>query len=157
MKCLKLLAVVSSLIIISAAANAQVLLLDNATHVNFDSVDTTQPTLITYRIVTDHRYSAIYYVEDFKGISTTEPCSDLTLVKNYYSVRSEVVPMNEAIISYDLLFGYGPAATCIKTEITLNGMVFSTGNIKLIWDEGSKTYTAAEPSSVTVDLSKGDK
>jgi hypothetical protein len=61
------------------------------------------------------------------------------------------------LTSQQIVAEYGSALTCIKTTFYMGKShnVYTTGNILLLWDENSSTYTAATPNKVAIDFSKG--
>jgi hypothetical protein len=115
--------------------------------------------IVTVHMFSDHPYSAEYIEADYIGSSASAPCSDLK------SVTQGITPdlygnFNDdtfKLTSQQLVEEYGTALTCIKTTFTMRNShnVYTTGNILLLWDENSNTYTAATPNKISIDLSKG--
>jgi hypothetical protein len=146
---------VATFISVTTAVNAQGLLGNKFTNNNLVNVKFA-PAIFTTIEQTDHDYWAFVTYEYYAGTSVTDPCSDMshirsddgwTIINNY----------TDKITSCMLTNFFGPAKTCVRIDISLAGTIptFTTGNIQLLWDESSKTYTAATPSKVTIDLSEG--
>jgi hypothetical protein len=115
--------------------------------------------IVTVHMFSDHPYSAEYIEADYIGSSASAPCSDLKSVTQpvspdlYGNFNDDTFKLS----SQQLVDEYGSALTCIKTTFTMRNShnVYSTGNILLLWDEHSNTYTAATPNKIAIDLSKG--
>jgi hypothetical protein len=157
MKYLRILTLAASLIILNTAnANGSIghILPDyNLTNLNSD------PIIFTIISYTNHAYWAFVTDQNFSGSSITEPCSDMT---EAYGGDGYSIVMNytDTITSQWLINSIGPARTCFRSERTIagpNNLKVSTGNIKLIWDENSKTYIGATPDKVSLDFRAGDQ
>jgi hypothetical protein len=114
------------------------------------------PTIFTERYVSNPTAVRAFLARDYAGISKDKPCSDLVL-RATYDMQNTFSDHSYADDSKVFLYRAGAQATCYKRTLTMarSGNIYSTGDIKLIWDELSQTYTKAVPDTATVDVSKG--
>ena len=97
-----------------------------------------------------------WFIErDYVGKSQTAPCSDLEMV-GQSTFKDELFSITFPVASEDIVESLGESLTCIKTDFMIveSKNVYSTGNIQLLWDDNSKSYTAATPNKVTMDFRK---
>ncbi|MES2217781.1 MAG: hypothetical protein V4501_05170 [Pseudomonadota bacterium] len=149
----KIFSLVTLLFVISNTANAQ----DSVRHINalwgWGSKNK-DPIILTYTTVTNQEYWDQITDEAYAGTSTTDPCSDLTLVDTT-DCRPLLSDSNYKLTSAMLLSRFGPAKTCIRFDAIVGTKFYkyTTGNIKLTWDESKNSYTTATPSFVGIDVS----
>lgn len=92
-------------------------------------------------------------VRAYLGLSTTSPCSDMVLVADQKSddYQTFVEQSGTYAIQADELKGLGVVVSCVRFETVYHGKTYSTGNIRLHYDNNSQSYTGAIPSSGTIN------
>lgn len=117
---------------------------------------TQEPTILTLNLVAEPPFRAEVVTEVFAGTSTTAPCSDLQSVGKSAPDTYYFDSQTDELTSSELLEDFGKTVTCIKSNITFTatGNVYSTGNLQLIYDPNTSTFTSVVPDKVTIDISK---
>jgi hypothetical protein len=117
---------------------------------------TQEPALLTLNLVAEPPFRAEVTTEVFAGTSTTAPCSDLQSVGKSAPDTWTFATATEEFTSSDFLEDFGKSVTCIKSAITFTatGNVYSTGNLQLLYDPNTSTFTSVMPDKVTIDVSK---
>jgi hypothetical protein len=157
MKHFKTLAIVATIFLASTNASAQNKQWGHLkNHALQESDDPSQPALFTIYGYTDHDYTTQFSIQNYAGTSTTEPCSDLKPIGEPIKYGLRVEEIDIEFDNYDIIKNWGPAKTCIKADISVDGIIFSTGNIQLGWDGNGNAYTAATPDKIDMDFSSGD-
>jgi hypothetical protein len=158
MKQLFTLITTATLLIATSTANASIWLA-SASATPRANLHDLSPVIVTFHAFSDHAFSAEYIEEDFIGTSASAPCTDLKPIMPalnpdlYGNFNDDTLKLT----SQQIVAEYGSALTCIKTSFYMGKShnVYTTGNILLLWDENSSTYTAATPNKVSIDFSKG--
>jgi hypothetical protein len=156
MKYSKTLAILATFILVASSANAQNMPWGHTSIHSLEGSDEPASALFTINSYTDHDYKAQFSIQNFSGTSTSDPCSDLQPFGEPVKYNLLVEEVDIDFDNPDIIRHWGAAKTCIKSEISVNGVVFSTGNIQLAWDENANAYTSATPSSIDMDFSEGD-
>ena len=89
---------------------------------------------------------------DYAG-SSKNRCSDLSLLKDhtgsaYLWMESGELPFDSEIINRNV----GPNKTCFKIDFIYAGKLYSTGPVKLFWDNDKQAYTKASPHSGVINF-----
>lgn len=100
---------------------------------------------------TGERGIKVEAVSQSVGYSTIAPCTDLSTT--IYPDRDLVLlPGGIGYSSDDLVEDIGIGATCIKMAAIKNGKIYSTGKIRLFFDDYNFDYTDAKPEFVSIRL-----
>jgi hypothetical protein len=158
MKHFKSVAIVAAFLMLATTANAQSMFFKSSNNTNLiESDKSNEPTILTFYIITDHEFTTEYSEQLYFGTSTSAPCSDLKPFGQALKNTMKFHKANYVTTSSDLVDTFPVPATCVAFDISMNGNNYSTGNIKVLWDESSKSYTAATPNKIEIDVSKGDQ
>lgn len=95
-------------------------------------------------------------VRAYLGMSQSNPCSDLVMVADEKSdgYQTFVEKSGSYAIQGDELNDIGAVISCVRFDTIYHGKTYSTGNIRLVYNNSTHKYTGAMPSSGTINYSK---
>ncbi|MES2217496.1 MAG: hypothetical protein V4501_03695 [Pseudomonadota bacterium] len=146
MKYIKAIPSIALLIMVSTIANAESITLPPA------KKSPNLPIILKIQAISSNTYISSYSDQTYTGTSTKAPCTDLQLFTNDYHWVGTVNGLTQNLSSLDLVQKYGQRITCLEEDIVWDEKIYSTGKIQLLWDENSRTYTAATPNKATIDF-----
>jgi hypothetical protein len=136
-------------------ATAQPLFFTKNTNAAINTHDLSAP-IVTVHVLVYHPYTSEFSEQHFIGTSASAPCSDLKAItqNDMTNITGYVTASNFKLTSAKIISEFGSALTCIRADVTManNNHVYTSGNIQLMWNNTSSTYTSAIPSTITMDI-----